>query len=154
MFQGATLSCQSLLPLMFDCLGLVWLLWWVYGVRSTRSPQGPFTARLRTLLPRTIPDMLFGTRVLTWAVYIYVYRFFGIHSCGVCSRALCRKSCFYSYERPAHPEKCRQSPGSRAPPIPVMSRAAGVKTGLLLRSLVQMTPCYGYIVDSMFSVLC
>ena len=31
-------------------------------------PKGPCTACLRTLVPKTIPGMAFGTRVLKWAV--------------------------------------------------------------------------------------
>ena len=32
-------------------------------------PKGPYTARLKTLVPKTVPGMVFGTRVLKWAVY-------------------------------------------------------------------------------------
>ena len=31
-------------------------------------PQGPYTAHLRALVPRVIPGIVFGTRVLKWAV--------------------------------------------------------------------------------------
>ena len=31
-------------------------------------PKGPYTAHLRTLAPKTIPGMIFGTSVLDWAV--------------------------------------------------------------------------------------
>ena len=32
-------------------------------------PKGPCTAHLRTLGPKTTPGIVFGTRVLKWAVY-------------------------------------------------------------------------------------
>ena len=32
-------------------------------------PKGPYTAHLKTLVPNTIPGIVFGTRVLKWAVY-------------------------------------------------------------------------------------
>ena len=35
---------------------------------SYHSPNGPYTAHLRTLLPQTIPGIVFGTRVLSWAL--------------------------------------------------------------------------------------
>ena len=38
-------------------------------IRTTTTPKGPYTAHLRTLVPKTIPSMVFGTRVLKWAVY-------------------------------------------------------------------------------------
>ena len=31
--------------------------------------KGPYTAHLRTLAPNTIPDIVFETKVLKWAVY-------------------------------------------------------------------------------------
>ena len=44
----------------------------VRSIRSDNShiPKGPYTARLRTLVPRTYTSrMAFGARVLKWAVY-------------------------------------------------------------------------------------
>ena len=32
-------------------------------------PKGPYTAHLRTLVPKTIPSVVFGTRVLNRAVH-------------------------------------------------------------------------------------
>ena len=42
-----------------------------YGANTTSGlrPKGPYTAHLRTLVPKTIPGTVFGTRVLKWAVY-------------------------------------------------------------------------------------
>ena len=36
---------------------------------SCYFPKGPYTAHLRTLVPKTIPGIVFGTSVLKWAVY-------------------------------------------------------------------------------------
>ena len=41
-------------------------LWASFG---PSYPKGPYTAHLRTLVPKTIPGMVFGTRVLKWAVH-------------------------------------------------------------------------------------
>ena len=32
-------------------------------------PKDPFASHLRTVVPKTIPGIVFGTRVLKWAVY-------------------------------------------------------------------------------------
>ena len=39
------------------------------GVLLIRYPKGPYTACLKTAVPEAIPGILFGTRVLKWAVY-------------------------------------------------------------------------------------
>ena len=41
---------------------------WGWGI-GTYSPKGPYTVHLRTLAPKAIPGMVFGTRVLKWTVY-------------------------------------------------------------------------------------
>ena len=42
---------------------------WGLADDSTASPKGPYSAHLRTLVPKTIRGIVFGTRVLKWAVY-------------------------------------------------------------------------------------
>ena len=37
--------------------------------RKCEYPKGPHTAHLRPLPPKAIPGIVFGTRVLKWAVY-------------------------------------------------------------------------------------
>ena len=37
--------------------------------KAVLFPKGPYTAHVRTLVPKTIPGMAFGTRLLKWAVY-------------------------------------------------------------------------------------
>ena len=36
---------------------------------SMNNPKGPHAARLRTLVPKAIPSVVFLTRVLKWALY-------------------------------------------------------------------------------------
>ena len=57
-------------PLRWDAqLGVYGYLCYVPVFLVHYYPKGPYTAHLRTLVPRTIPGIVFGTRVLIWAVY-------------------------------------------------------------------------------------
>ena len=39
------------------------------GFYKATVPKDSYTAHLRTLVPKTIPGTVFGTRVLKWAVH-------------------------------------------------------------------------------------
>ena len=38
-------------------------------IAQVANPKGLSTAHLRTLVPNTIPGIVFGTRILKWAIY-------------------------------------------------------------------------------------
>ena len=45
------------------------MIWFIWPLRVSILPKDPYTAHVRTLVPKTIPGMVFGTRVLKRAVY-------------------------------------------------------------------------------------